>query len=119
MTGNQGSMTMRNVPDVALAADNIYVRVDGEDWDVGGTSCAAPLWAAFTALVNQQALAQGRTTVGFLNPTLYTLGLSSDYAAGFHDVVTGNNFSNSSPSRFSAVTGYDLCSGLGTPAAAR
>ena len=56
MAANQGSTTMRNVPDVAMAADNIFVVAK---WPVGtgvsGTSCAAPLWAGFAALVNQQA----------------------------------------------------------------
>src|SRR5581483_11627926 len=51
MVANQGSATMHNVPDVAMAGDNIDVRVDGADQSVGGTSCAAPLWAGFTALV--------------------------------------------------------------------
>ena len=51
MTTNGGSTTMRNIPDVALTADNVYVRADGSDQDEGGTSCATPLWAAFTALV--------------------------------------------------------------------
>ena len=58
MTANQGSTTMRNMPDVALTAENVYVRADGVDYSVGGTSCAAPLWAGFTALINQQAVAQ-------------------------------------------------------------
>jgi hypothetical protein len=115
MTANQGSTTMRNTPDVALTADNVYVRADGDDYDVGGTSCAAPLWAAFTALVNQQAASTGEPTVGFLNPAFDAIGSSSNYTACFHDITTGNNESSSSPTKFSAVSGYDLCSGWGTP----
>jgi hypothetical protein len=41
-----------------------------QDDNIGGTSCATPLWAAFTALVNQQAANQGLSSVGFLNPAL-------------------------------------------------
>jgi hypothetical protein len=116
MASNQGSTIMRNVPDVALTADNVYVRVDNTDnTGVGGTSCAAPLWAGFTALVNQQAVAGGHPTVGFLNPALYTIGKGPNYAACFHDITTGNNESPSSPTKFLAVTGYDLCTGWGTP----
>ena len=116
MTASQGSTTMRNVPDVALTADDIYVTYgNGNVGTVGGTSAAAPLWAAFTALVNQQAVANGEATMGFLNPALYALGTGASYTADFHDVTTGNNFSSSSPSEYSAVTGYDLCTGLGTP----
>ena len=116
MASNQGSTTMRNIPDVALTADNVYVRADGRDEDVGGTSCAAPLWAGFTALVNQEATASGHSTVGFLNPLVYAIGAKAAYATDFHDTATGNNESSSSPNKFSAVTGYDLCTGWGTPA---
>ena len=115
MANNQGSTTMRNVPDVALTAESVYVRADGFDYTVGGTSCAAPLWAGFTALVNQQTVSSTGTTVGFLNPALYTIAKGSSYASNFHDTATGNNFSTASPSAFSAVTGYDLCTGLGSP----
>lgn len=116
MANNQGSVTMRNVPDVALTANNVYVRADGEDLAVGGTSCAAPLWAGLTALVNQQAVAYGASPVGFLNPTLYQIGTIGNYASSFHDITNGNNTSGASPNAFFAVTGYDLCTGWGTPA---
>ena len=116
MSANQGSTTMRNVPDVALTADNVYVVYNnGSTGFFGGTSCAAPLWAGFTALVNQQAAALGRAPAGFLNPAIYTIGKGANYAATLHDTTTGNNFSGSSPSKFSAVAGYDLCTGWGTP----
>ena len=116
MSANQGSTTMRNVPDVALTGDNVYVTYgNGKTTTVGGTSCAAPLWAGFTALINQQAVAVGQAPVGFLNPALYSIGRGAGYAAAFHDITTGNNFSSSSPSRFAAVAGYDLCTGWGTP----
>ncbi len=67
------SSTKRNVPDVALNADyqnsgySIYFQ--GSWGAYGGTSCAAPLWAAFTARVNQQRAAGGYPPLGFL-PTL-------------------------------------------------
>jgi len=114
MSQNQGSTTMRDVPDVAMTADNVYVRCDGLDQDVGGTSCAAPLWAGFAALINQQATTKDQT-VGFVNPALYALGQGSSYTAEFNDIVTGNDFSPSSPTMFSAEAGYDLCTGWGTP----
>ena len=104
---------MRNVPDVALTAQNVYVRCNGKDWNVGGTSCAAPLWAGFIALVNQQAAASGQPAVGFINPVVYAIGCgvnSVNYTSAFHDITTGNNHG------YSAVPGYDLCTGWGTPA---
>ncbi|MGA3007876.1 MAG: protease pro-enzyme activation domain-containing protein, partial [Opitutaceae bacterium] len=115
MTANLGSTTMRNVPDVALTAEDVYVRADGIDQLVGGTSCAAPLWAGFTALVNQQAMVNAGTTVGFINPAVYAIGQGTGYTTAFHDTTVGNNFSPSSPSKFPATAGYDLCTGWGTP----
>jgi hypothetical protein len=116
MAANKGSTVRRNTPDVAMTADNVYVRADGRDYDVGGTSCASPLWAGFLALVNQDAVMNGRPTVGFINPALDAIGSSASYSACFHDITTGNNFSPSSPTKFPAVAGYDLCTGWGTPA---
>jgi len=115
MTANLGSTTMRNIPDVALTADNVYVRVQRGNESVGGTSCAAPLWAGFIALVNQQAAANGKSTMGFINPAIYAIGKGSGYTSAFHDITTGNNTSSSSPTQFYAVAGYDLCTGWGTP----
>ena len=115
MQAGHGSTIQRNIPDIALTADNVYVRANGGDNNVGGTSCAAPLWAGFTALVNQQAIASGGPPVGFINPAVYTLGQSTNYSNCFHDITTGNNESSSSPTNFVAVAGYDLCTGWGTP----
>jgi hypothetical protein len=115
MTASQGSTTFRNVPDVALTADNIFVESTNQQMTVGGTSCAAPLWAAFTALVNQQAAAADRPTVGFLNPAIYAIGESPIYTNDFHDITSGNNFNSTVGNRWSAAPGYDLCTGWGTP----
>jgi uncharacterized repeat protein (TIGR01451 family) len=54
--------------------------------------------------------------MGIVNPAIYAIGKSSaNYASSFHDITTGNNFSDVSPNQFSAVPGYDLCTGWGTP----
>jgi uncharacterized repeat protein (TIGR01451 family) len=116
MTANHGSTVFRNVPDVAMTADNVYIIADnGQPQAVGGTSCASPLWAGFTALVNQQAESVGNPPVGFLNPAIYAIGKSAKYALCFHDTITGNNTNSGSPDNFFAVPGYDLCTGWGTP----
>jgi hypothetical protein len=73
------------------------------------------LWAGFCALVNQQSVGVNGTTVGFLNPTLYAIANSTNYNACFHDITTGNNIGTGTPGLFNSVTGYDLCTGLGTP----
>jgi hypothetical protein len=115
MTTNQGSTTMRNLPDVAMVADNVWVQVTGESGSYQGTSCATPLWAAFTALVNEQAALNGQPQLGFASPALYDIGRSSNFAACFHDITNGNNYDSNSPALFQAVAGYDLCTGWGTP----
>jgi subtilase family serine protease len=116
MAANQGSTAMRNIPDVALTADNVFVVADnGGNESVGGTSCAAPLWAGLIALANQQAASDGQPPVGFVNPAIYEIGRESAYAADFHDITTGNNTWPSSPNNFYAAVGYDLCTGWGTP----
>lgn len=114
MTANGGSTTMRNVPDVALTADNVYARA-GCDYVGGGTSAAAPLWAGFMALVNQKAATSGFHSVGFINPAIYAIGQGPNYTSCFHDIVTGDNTSPGSPTEYYAVPGYDLCTGWGTP----
>lgn len=117
MSANMGSTTMRNIPDVALTADNIWVIYNnGSTGDFGGTSCATPLWAGFIALVNQQAAINAEPTVGFINPAIYAIGKGPSYTACFHDITTGNNTNSISPAEFYAVAGYDLCTGWGTPA---
>jgi hypothetical protein len=73
------------------------------------------LWAGFMALVNQRAARDGKPPMGFINPLIYTLARRANYAEIFHDITTGDNTSPSSPDRFHAVPGYDLCTGWGTP----
>jgi hypothetical protein len=117
MAANKGSTANRNIPDVALTADNVYVRYgNGSSAAFGGTSCAAPLWAGLSALMNQQAVSGGRPVIGFVNPAIYSIGKGTGFTASFHDITTGNNTSSASPSQFYAVNGYDLCTGWGTPA---
>jgi hypothetical protein len=117
MARNQGSTSKRNIPDVSMVADNIYIYSDnGSAGSIAGTSCSAPLWAGFTALMNQQAAASGKPSVGLINAAIYAIGNGPNYAATFHDTTAGNNTSTASPHAFFAATGYDLCTGWGTPA---
>ena len=116
MAVNGGSPTKRNIPDVALTANNVYSTSDnGSAGSVSGTSCAAPLWAGFMALVNQQAAVNGSAPVGFINPAIYMLSHTANYTNCFHDTTAGDNSWSSSSGKFAAVAGYDLATGLGTP----
>jgi subtilase family serine protease len=118
---NQGSPEWRNSPDVAAEADfdNPTVVNGSFVTGYGGTSFAAPRWAGFLALVNQQSVANGHDTVGFINPALYNLGLSTNYASALHDITNGSNPPETGGgSGFNAVPGYDLVTGWGSPAGA-
>lgn len=111
MTAMGGSATMRNLPDVALtgAVQMFLIYNNGAETAVGGTSAATPLWTGFTSLANQQAAANSKPAIGFLNPALYAIGeTASNYAAALHDITTGSN-------GFAAFPGYDLTTGWGSP----
>jgi kumamolisin len=112
-SSNKGSTTYRNGPDVSANANfTFYVCADQTTCTAnsyGGTSFAAPMWAAYIALVNQQLVADGYKTLGFINPYLYAFGVSSSYGTDFHDITSGKSGS------YSAVKGYDLVTGWGSP----
>ena len=116
MTAVGGSSTMRNVPDVAMTSDQIWIYANHTHAsDIGGTSAAAPLWAGFAALVNEQAAAEGKSPVGFFNPAIYAIGQSPAYTYCFHDITLGDDAWPNSANLYHAETGYDLCTGWGTP----
>ncbi len=112
-SSNKGSTTYRNGPDVSANANfTFYVCADQTTCtanEYGGTSFAAPMWAGYVALVNQQLKTNGYSTIGYINPYLYAFGTSSSYGTDFHDITSGKSGS------YSAVTGYDLVTGWGSP----
>ena len=117
-SANAASRTVRNVPDVAAEGNtdnyacNLGVCIGG--W--GGTSFAAPRWAGFLALVNQQLVNGGQSSVGFINPAIYAIGMSTGYDSDFHDITIGNNdVSAGLYGGYNATTGYDLTTGWGSP----
>ncbi len=111
-SSNKGSTTLRNGPDVAANANfTFYVCADQTTCtanEYGGTSFAAPMWAGYLALANQQAKTGGQS-IGFINPIIYPAALGASYGTLFHDTTSG------SCGTYSAVTGYDLCTGWGSP----
>lgn len=112
-SSNKGSTTLRNGPDVSANANfSFYVCADQTTCtanDYGGTSFAAPMWAGYIALLNQQLASNGKADIGFLDPSLYAIGVGSSYDTDFHDITSGTSGS------YSAVTGYDLVTGWGSP----
>jgi len=100
--GGTQALAMRGVPDVCGDADpqtGYEVRVDGQNTVIGGTSAVAPLWAGLIARIN----AAKARRAGFINPHLYV------NATALHDITNGNN------GDFAAATGWDACTGLGSP----
>jgi subtilase family serine protease len=109
----------RGVPDIAADADPstgwpIYQL--GQQTVTGGTSAASPFWAALLAIANQMA----GHPLGYINPALYKLGLGSTYSQDFRDVTVGNNGVPSvGVQGYSATSGWDPITGLGTPNAVK
>jgi len=119
-SSNKGSTTYRNGPDVSANANyTFYVCADQTTCTAntyGGTSFAAPMWAGFVALINQQRVASGKARIGNFNATVYPENesggaLTSTYATDFHDITSGSN------GTYSSVTGFDLVTGWGSPKA--
>ncbi|MGD0095410.1 MAG: protease pro-enzyme activation domain-containing protein [Terracidiphilus sp.] len=112
-SSNRGSTTLRNGPDVSANANfTFYTCADQTTClanEFGGTSFAAPMWAGYIALANQQLAETGQPAIGFLNPAIYAQNITSAYTTDFHDITSGTSGS------FSAVTGYDLVTGWGSP----
>jgi subtilase family serine protease len=115
----------REVPDVSADADpNTGLVIYWSSWNgwssVGGTSIAAPMWAALVTLADAWPSCATRP-VGFLNPTLYWIaGMGpSQYSTAFDDIRSGDNHLTQFSSwwQYPATPGYDLASGLGTPSA--
>jgi subtilase family serine protease len=111
-SANKGSTTLRNGPDVSGNANfTYYVCADQTTCtanDYGGTSFAAPMWAGYLALANQQAAANSKS-IGFIDPIIYPAALTSSYGTYLHDITSG------SCGTYSAITDYDLCTGWGSP----
>jgi subtilase family serine protease len=112
-SSNEGSTVYRNGPDVSANANfTFYTCGDQRPCqanEYGGTSFAAPMWAGYIALANEQLVKDGYSTIGFLNPYLYSFGVSSNYDTDFHDIVKGKS------GKYSAVKGFDLVTGWGSP----
>lgn len=125
---NVSGQICREVPDVALNASPlmgypVYCTSlaagcsSQTNWfNVGGTSAAAPLWAAILALANQSALHSGGLSLGFIAPLLYQIASNNTmYAASFHDVTTGtNDYNNYNSGAYPATADYDQATGLGS-----
>jgi len=102
----------RAYPDLSAAGVNFQVIMSGSVVAVDGTSCSSPTFAGIVTLLNDLRLNAGKTTLGFLNPLLYSWGASN--SSTFQDITQGNNAKGCCPG-FDAAPGWDPVTGLGTP----
>jgi tripeptidyl-peptidase-1 len=98
----------RAYPDVSSVGDNIVIFWKGKPLLGGGTSASAPIFGAILTRINEERLAAGMPTVGFVNPVLYA------HPEAFRDVTEGDN-AGCGTEGFPAVKGWDPITGLGTP----
>ncbi|KAN0096089.1 subtilisin-like protein [Hyaloscypha variabilis] len=98
----------RGYPDVSAVGDNIIIFNMGMPTLIGGTSASAPVFASILNRINEERIAAGKSTVGFVNPTLYA------NPQVLHDITTGTN-PGCNTNGFSAAKGWDPLTGLGTP----
>lgn len=101
----------RAYPDVAASGDNGAIFVAGKSSLIGGTSMSSPIFGAILNRINEERIAAGKSTVGFVNPTLYA------NPSVLNDVTAGDNSAGGAcgTKGFAAVTGWDPVTGLGTP----
>lgn len=97
----------RGTPDISMSATNYFERYDGSEGPSGGTSAVAPLMAALVALLSEAKSKR----IGFLNPFLYANASKGIVV----DVTKGTNAIKGTVKGYSAGTGWDACTGLGTP----
>lgn len=116
--GAAAGVLCREVPDVSGSADQYHgdTIFYGNGWTAfGGTSVAAPKWAAIGALTDQLCSSEGVGPIGFADPALYTIAQSS-YAQAFNDTTEGNNdVLGANDGAYPATAGFDMATGLGTP----
>lgn len=99
----------RAYPDVAAQSSGFQVVVGGRVISVGGTSASSPTVAGIFSLLNDVRLTRGQSSLGFINPLIYSTALK-----GFTDITSGSNPGCGTPG-FTAGIGWDPVTGLGTP----
>ncbi|TFK74740.1 subtilisin-like protein [Pluteus cervinus] len=104
------SGNVRAYPDLSANGANYVIGIDGQFGLVFGTSASAPVVASMITMVNDARIHAGKKPVGFINPVIY----SSDFQHAFNDITMGGNQGCGTPG-FTAVSGWDPVTGLGTP----
>lgn len=108
------STTGRGYPDISLLADRYAIIANKTIQIVSGTSASTPVFAAFITIANSHRHEKGLSTLGFVNPFLY-----SNYSLFANDITYGNNKCSASSLKccsqgFYAMVGWDPVTGLGS-----
>lgn len=103
---------VRGFPDLAVSSQNFITGLAGGFNAFSGTSAASPLFGAMITLINGERIKNGKGSVGFLNPVLYS------HPEVFDDITEGVN-PGCGTDGFPAVEGWDPITGLGTPSFAK
>ncbi|KIK68221.1 hypothetical protein GYMLUDRAFT_154174 [Collybiopsis luxurians FD-317 M1] len=100
--------TGRGYPDVSAQGEKIQIFLSGEVASVKGTSASSPIFASIVALLNDELMSKGRSSLGFLNPWIYA------HPEAFHDIKSGSN-PGCGTKGFPALEGWDPVTGVGSP----
>jgi subtilase family serine protease len=107
--GTEASSSRRNVPDVAMPAEDAAAYIGGAWKLVNGTSWSAPLYAALLAETYEYCNA------AFKNPVQMSYYVAAHASSAFVDVTKGNNQFGTATPYYAARTGFDNVSGWGVP----
>ncbi|KAJ6552466.1 peptidase S8/S53 domain-containing protein [Mycena vulgaris] len=100
----------RAFPDLSANGVNYTATAEGIFMPFSGTSASSPVVGAILTMINDARLAVGKSPIGFINPTIYSAG----FKEAFNDITAGNN-PGCATDGFTAATGLDPVTGLGTP----
>lgn len=105
----------RGYPDISLVGNNYMTSIGGKWFSVSGTSASCPVMAGMVSIINSARMKLGKTSVGWLNPTLYYM-----QASFVKDITSGKNNCDAGDSAtcctqgFHATPGWDPTTGLGS-----
>lgn len=118
------SRTGRGYPDISIVGTSYSIIQQGAHVLASGTSATAPAFAGFISLVNSNRVRAGKSTMGWINPFLY-----SNYSYFINDIDDGgrnnctsvsynstskNQFTVCCKEGFFSTKGWDPVTGLGT-----
>jgi tripeptidyl-peptidase-1 len=109
MYPNMYNASGRAYPDIAAQGQSYAIVWNGMNIQLDGTSASTPTMAGVIALLNDHLIANGKASLGFMNPWLYSVGFQA-----FNDITSGSS-KGCGTDGFPAAVGWDAVTGFGTP----